>query len=125
MADAIAGADVIGSWTLPNGKKQTSTVKTGNDGRAIFANLPVGSTFTAQTTVEGEALATQSFVVPDQGGTRFLMIVGGEAAQAMGESAATTPPEGEPAAAARNSLRQGRGKRCRQSRQRRAESNRR
>jgi hypothetical protein len=90
MTDAISGADVLGSWTTPNGKTKTSTVKTGNDGRAIFSNVPVGSTFTAKTTVEGEALATQAFVVPDQGGTRFLVIVGGEPAQAMG--AAMAPP---------------------------------
>ena len=94
MTDAIADTDVIGSWTTPDGKMKASTVKTGDDGRAIFSNLPVGSTFTAKTTVEGEALATQAFVVPDQGGTRFLMIVGGEAAQAMGESAATAPAAG-------------------------------
>ena len=36
MTDAIAGADVIGSWKTPDGKVKTSTVKTGNDGRAVF-----------------------------------------------------------------------------------------
>jgi len=106
MTDAIADATVIGSWTTPDGKTKTSTVKTGDDGRALFSNLPVGSTFTARTTVEGEALATQAFVVPDQGGTRFLIIVGGDAAQAMGAgmappaSGATAgtagPPAGQP-----------------------------
>jgi hypothetical protein len=91
MADAIAGVDVLGTWKTPDGKTTTSKVKTGEDGRALFANLPVGSTFVAKTIVEGEALATQAFVVPDQGGTRFLMIVGGDATQAMG--AAPAAPE--------------------------------
>jgi hypothetical protein len=90
MSDAIADADVVGFWTTPDGKTKLLTVKTGSDGRAMFSNLPVGSTFTAKATVEGETLATQSFVVPDQGGTRFLMVVGGQAAEAMG--AATAPP---------------------------------
>lgn len=96
MSDAIADADVVGSWTTPDGKTKTSTVRTGSDGRAMFSNLPVGSSFTAKATVEGESLATQTFVVPDQGGTRFLMVVGGQAAEAMG--AATAPPASGPAA---------------------------
>jgi hypothetical protein len=99
MTDAIAGADVIGSWKTPDGKVKTSTVKTGNDGRAVFANLPVGGTFIARAIVEGETLATQAFVVPDQGGTRFLMMVGAEGAQAMG-AAPSTPAAGATAGTA-------------------------
>lgn len=87
MSDAVPGADVAGVWTTADGKKKTATVKTGADGRAIFSDLPPGATFIATATVQGETLTTQPFAVPDKGGTRFLMIVGGNAAQAMGDPA--------------------------------------
>jgi hypothetical protein len=85
MTDPIAGASVVGSWTTKDGKQKSATVKTGEDGRAIFTGVPVGSTFGAKTTALGENLATAQFTVPDQGGTRLLVMVGAQAAEAMNE----------------------------------------
>jgi hypothetical protein len=85
MTESIAGANVVGSWTTKDGKQKSATVKTGEDGRAIFTGVPAGSTFGAKTTVEGENLATAQFTVPDQGGTRLLVMVGAQAAEAMNE----------------------------------------
>jgi hypothetical protein len=95
MTDSIANVDVVGSWTTKDGQAKSATVKTGEDGRAVFAGVPAGSTFGAKATVEGENLATQQFTVPDQGGTRLLVIVGAQAEEAMTEmtgGAATGKP---------------------------------
>jgi hypothetical protein len=99
MTDPIAGASVVGSWTTKDGKQKTATVQSGDDGRAIFSDIPVGSTFGARATLEEEDLATAQFAVPDQGGTRLLIMVGTRAAEAMNEmtggaaAAATGPPK--------------------------------
>ena len=93
MTDPIAGASVVGAWTTKDGKQKTATVKTGDDGRAIFTGIPVGSTFGAKATVEGENLTTAQFAVPDQGGTRLLVMVGAQAAEAMNEMTGGAPAE--------------------------------
>jgi hypothetical protein len=80
MTEPIVGADVVGSWTTKDGKANSVTVKTGADGRAIFAGVPISSTFGAKATIEGNALTTAQFTVPAQGGTRLLMIIGAPAA---------------------------------------------
>jgi hypothetical protein len=85
MTEPIAGVNVVGAWTTKDGKQKSATLKTGDDGRAIFKDIPAGSTFGAKTTVEGENLATAQFTVPDQGGTRLLVMVGAQAAEAMNE----------------------------------------
>ena len=85
MTDPIAHVNVVGMWTNKDGKTKSAAVKTGDDGRAIFANIPAGSTFGANATVEGENLTTAQFTVPDQGGTRLLVIVGAQAAEAMND----------------------------------------
>jgi hypothetical protein len=85
MTEAIVGTDVVGSWTTTDGKQGTVTAQTGDDGRAIFSKVPVGATFSAKASVDGERLATPAFPVPGEGGTRLLMIVGGQAAEALAE----------------------------------------
>jgi hypothetical protein len=85
MTEPIAGASVVGTWTTKDGKQKSATAKTGDDGRAIFTGVPAGSTFGAKTAVEGENLTTAQFTVPDQGGTRLLVMVGAQAAEAMNE----------------------------------------
>jgi hypothetical protein len=82
MAEAIAGINVVGRWTV-DGQQKSTRVQTGSDGRALFSDVPVGSTFQAEATVEGEHLISAPFAVPAQGGTKLLMIVGAEAAEAM------------------------------------------
>ena len=98
MTDAIAGASVIGTWTTPDGKKKSSKVPTGDDGRAIFSGIPAGSAFQAQATVEDERLVSAQFTVPGEGGTRLLMIVGAQAAEAMNDmtGAGASPHAGKP-----------------------------
>jgi hypothetical protein len=85
MTEPITGTDVTGSWTTKTGERKSAVVKTGEDGRATFSNVPAGSTFQAKATVEGEALATPAFEVPNEGGTRLLLLVGANAAEAMAE----------------------------------------
>jgi hypothetical protein len=99
MTDAIPGTAVVGNWTTPDGKKQANIVSTGDDGRAIFSGIPAGSSFRAEATVEGEHLVSAQFPVPGEGGTRLLMIVGAQAAEAMNDmtGAASSPHAGKPA----------------------------
>jgi hypothetical protein len=92
MTEPIVGADVVGSWTTKDGKAKSATVKTGADGRAIFAGVPVSSTFGAKATIEGKDLTTAQFTVPAQGGTRLLMIIGAQANQALNEMAKGAQP---------------------------------
>lgn len=108
MSDAIAGANVLGNWTTADGKHKSSRVQTGSDGRALFSAIPAGSLFQAETTVDGEHLVRAQFPVPAEGGTRLLMIVGAQAAEAMadmtGATGAATPakPAGPPVVAVRS-----------------------
>lgn len=83
MNQPLVGTDVSGTWTSANGKPASATVKTGADGRAIFTEVPAGATFSAKAEVEGQTLTTARFTVPDEGGTRLLLIVGDGAAGAM------------------------------------------
>ncbi|MGD0838715.1 MAG: carboxypeptidase-like regulatory domain-containing protein [Polyangia bacterium] len=83
LTEAIPGVPVMASWTTPDGRHKSTMARTGSDGRATFSGVPVGSTFTAQTTVEGEHLLSAHFAVPSAGGTRLLMIVGPNAVAAM------------------------------------------
>lgn len=89
MTEAIEGADVVGTWISPDGKEGSPRVRTGKDGRAIFTEIPAGSTFSAAVTVEGERLTSARFTVPAEGGTRLLMIVGAEADEAMSDMTGT------------------------------------
>ncbi len=96
VTESIVGAQVVGAWTAPDGKRQSSTAKTGDDGRAVFTDVPVGSSFQAHAVIEGETLTSAEFSVPGAGGTRLLMIVGAQAAEAMNEmtgAAAEAPAE--------------------------------
>lgn len=92
MAEAITGAEVTGSWTTKSGETKSVVVKTGDDGRATFTGVPAGSNFQAKTTVEGETLSTPAFDVPSEGGTRLLLIVGANAAEAMADMTGGAAP---------------------------------
>jgi hypothetical protein len=92
MAEAITGAEVTGTWTTKSGQTKSAVVKTGEDGRATFTDVPAGSSFQAKTTVEGETLSTPTFDVPGEGGTRLLLIVGANAAEAMAEMTGGAAP---------------------------------
>ena len=60
------------------GKTQTAT--TDELGRAEFTDLPRGEQAVAETTVDGEALASQPFAVPSSGGVRVALVAGLDAA---------------------------------------------
>lgn len=85
MMEAIEDVEVVGTWTMPDGKLKSNRVRSGKDGRAIFTEIPVGSSFQAEATVEGEHLTSTRFTVPTEGGTRLLMIVGANSDEAMSD----------------------------------------
>lgn len=55
---------------------KTETVRTGPDGRAQFAHLPVGASVQAAATVDDEALLSDAFDMPGESGVRLLLVVG-------------------------------------------------
>jgi hypothetical protein len=65
------------------------TVKTDENGRAQFNDVPEGATVKATADVDGERLESQEFPAPAQGGIR-LMLVATDKAKA--EAAAAAPP---------------------------------
>jgi hypothetical protein len=87
MSEPIRDTAVTASWVARDGKRETRTVKTGDDGRAIFSGIPTGSRFQAAADSEGQHLVTAEFSVPEEGGTRLLLMVGEAAEEAMGQMA--------------------------------------
>ena len=61
-----------------------TTVRTGPDGRAQVAHLPIGLTVRVSAIVEGERLSSEEFVMPPESGIRVLLIAGGGDATASG-----------------------------------------
>ena len=49
---------------------------TSRDGRAEFRGLQVGQTVKARAVAEGEALESQPFVLPSEGGVRLVLVAG-------------------------------------------------
>jgi hypothetical protein len=68
---------------------KVTTVKTDENGRAQFNDVPAGATVKATTDVDGERLESQEFAAPAQGGIR-LMLVATDKAKAA--AAAAAPP---------------------------------
>ena len=52
------------------------TATTDDQGRAEFKDLPAGSNWRAETTVDGEALVSDPFSVPAAGGLRVILVAG-------------------------------------------------
>jgi hypothetical protein len=52
------------------------TAITDEQGRAEFKDLPAGSSWRAETTVDGEALTSDAFTVPAAGGLRVILVAG-------------------------------------------------
>lgn len=80
---------------VSGGRVETS--RTGPDGRAQFAHLPIGGTVRAATLLDGERLASDSFEMPAESGIRLLLI-GGEGA-AVASGVATQLPSPGPVSA--------------------------
>ena len=64
--------------------------RTGPDGRAQFAHLPVGGRVRAWASVKGERLESDSFDMPAQSGVRVLLVAG------SGAGAPVLPPNHPP-----------------------------
>ena len=78
---------------------RTRTANTDDQGRAEFTNLPRGEEARAEATVDGEALTSQPFRVPTNGGLRVILVAGiAKAAErkklAEAEAAAEPPVKG-------------------------------
>jgi hypothetical protein len=52
------------------------TATTDEQGRAEFKDLPAGSNWRAETTVDGESLTSDPFTVPSAGGLRVILVAG-------------------------------------------------
>jgi hypothetical protein len=74
---------------------RTLSATTDAQGRATFGDVPVGTSITVETVVDGETLRSQEFAVPPSGGVRVALIAGLEAAatreRAAREEAAKLP----------------------------------
>jgi len=75
-----------------NGAARNAT--TDNQGRAEFPNLPAGAEVRAEATVTGEALVSDTFMVPATGGLRVILVAG------LKDAAARKDQEAAAAAAA-------------------------
>jgi hypothetical protein len=60
------------------------SARTGTDGRAQFAHLPIGRTVRVSAVVDGERLISDEFPMPSESGIRVLLIAGGGDATAGG-----------------------------------------
>jgi len=69
--------------------RSTQTARTGSDGRAQFAHLPIGANLRATVTAQGTTLESETFPMPADRGVRLLFVVGEGAAVAT--RPATTP----------------------------------
>jgi hypothetical protein len=68
---------------------RTRTAQTDAQGRAQFTNLPVGQEGRAAANVDGEALQSDPFTIPDRGGLRVILVAGiAKAAQRKAAEAA-------------------------------------
>lgn len=88
-----------------SGGKQESA-RTGPDGRAQFAHLPVGADVRVSAVVENEQLTSEVFAVPAESGVRVLLVAdggGGRDTSVAADSvnASSLPPETTPLTAAR------------------------
>lgn len=90
MGNNVAGQEV--GLVTPDGRV---TAVTDAQGRAEFTSVPVGTEVTAETTIDGDTLRSQPFVVPAGGGVRVALVAGAEAAAAAeakaNEEAARSP----------------------------------
>jgi hypothetical protein len=67
-------ADLVVELEVAAGKRESA--RTGPDGRAQFAHLPIGALVRARATVGGEQLESDDFEMPAQSGVRVLLVAG-------------------------------------------------
>jgi hypothetical protein len=93
------GNNVVGQDVRMTASGRTRTVKTDDQGRAEFTNLPVGAEARAAATVNGEELVSDPFTVPSAGGLRVILVAGlkqaaARAAKEAADAAAAPPVKG-------------------------------
>jgi hypothetical protein len=90
------GNNVVGQDVSLTVNGQPRAAKTDAEGRAEFPGLTPGAEVRATATVDGEALTSESFVVPASGGLRVILVAGITEAAARKEqeaaAAAAAPP---------------------------------
>jgi hypothetical protein len=80
--------------TLSKGATEPAIDTTSDrDGRAIFNGLRVGSSVRASAVVDGEALESQQFELPAQGGVRLVLVAGVGAGVQAGSAAVKSVPD--------------------------------
>lgn len=91
---------VEGQTVELSGGPATLTATTNAQGRAEFPGLTPGTTVMASTTVDGERLESQPFIIPSSGGIRVALVASaGAGAGALGGSSSNPPSSSAPAAA--------------------------
>jgi hypothetical protein len=94
LAEQVVEVEVAGG--------KVETAKTGADGRAQFAHLPIGVRVRTSATIGGERLSSEPFDMPAESGVRVLLVAGdgtAPAGVAPAPSALASPhPTSEPVA---------------------------
>jgi hypothetical protein len=93
------GNNIVGQEVRLTASGRTRTVKTDDQGRAEFTNLPIGVEARAEATVGGEQLVSDPFTIPSSGGLRVILVAGlkqaaARAAKEAAEAAAAPPVKG-------------------------------
>lgn len=90
------GNNIVGQDVRLTAGGTIRTAKTDDQGRAEFANLPLGAEGRAEADVNGEQLVSEPFSVPTAGGLRVILVAGLKEAAARKEqeaaAAAAAPP---------------------------------
>lgn len=90
------GNNVAGQLVRVTDGRAFRQATTDDQGRAEFRNLPGGSDWRAETTVDGEVLTSDPFTVPDAGGLRVILVAGiaqaAERRAAEADAAMKAPP---------------------------------
>jgi hypothetical protein len=79
--------NVVNQLVELHGGSRVERATTDASGRAAFSNQSPGLALHAVTTVDGERLETQPFVLPDAGGVRVILVA------AAGSQGTVGPPE--------------------------------
>ena len=91
-ANAVANVEVSAIIKNAGGDLRKRALKTDDGGRVLFEGIAPGDQFTAEVTVDGEHLKSETFTMPDEGVLRTMLISGvksgGPAGAASGDSAA-------------------------------------
>jgi hypothetical protein len=89
-ANAVANVEVSAVIKNAGGDLRKRALKTDESGRVLFEGMAPGDQFTAEVTVDGERLKSETFTVPEMGGLRTMLISGvarGGASQGAGAGA--------------------------------------